>query len=121
MSKVALVVDDSMVIRKMVSQTLTKLGFETIEAADGVAGLEASTGKELALVITDLNMPRMDGMDFIRELRRLPAHKFTPVVFLTTEMADGLKDEARAVGATAWIVKPFQPEKIITVVQKIAG
>jgi len=121
MSKLVLVVDDSLVIRKMVCQTLVKLGFETCEAADGMAGLEAAKGKELALVITDYNMPRMNGLEFIKELRTVDGHKFTPVVFLTTEMEETLRNEARAAGATAWVVKPFQPEKIISVVQKIAA
>ncbi len=121
MSKVALVVDDSMIIRKMVSQTLVKLGFEVIDAPDGMAGLEAATGKELALIITDYNMPRMNGLELIKELRALPGHKFTPVVFLTTEMEERLRNEARAAGATAWIVKPFHPDKVVAVVQKLAA
>lgn len=121
MSKVALVVDDSMVIRKMVCQTLAKLGFETLEAPDGMAAMAAATGKELTLVITDYNMPRMNGLEFIKELRAIDGHKFTPVVFLTTEMEERLRNEARAAGATAWIVKPFHPDKVIAVVQKLAA
>jgi len=118
--KLALVVDDSLVIRKMVSQTLKTLGFETIDAADGKQAIEKAKGKELALVITDFNMPVMNGIEFIRELRTLPGHKFTPTVFLTTESDDGIRDQARSAGATAWIVKPFHPDKVIAVVNRLS-
>ena len=121
MSKVALVVDDSMIIRKLVCKTLSALGFETVEAPDGIAGLEAATGKELAVVITDYNMPRMNGLELTKGLRAVPGHEFTPIVFLTTEMDPVLRTEARLAGVTAWIVKPFQPEKVIEVVQKVAA
>jgi two-component system, chemotaxis family, chemotaxis protein CheY len=120
-AKLALVVDDSMVIRKLVCQTLKGAGFETIEASNGRDGL-ALTAKHdsLALIITDQNMPQMAGIEFIQALRFNPHHKFTPVVFLTTETEDQIRLDARAAGATAWIVKPFHPDKILSVVKRIA-
>jgi two-component system chemotaxis response regulator CheY len=121
MAKIVLVVDDSLVIRKLVTQTLKGAGFETIEAPNGKAGLElAKTHGELALVLTDQNMPVMSGLEFIQALRLEPAHKFTPVVFLTTEDDDQMRGDARAAGATAWIVKPFHPDKVLSVVNRIS-
>jgi two-component system chemotaxis response regulator CheY len=121
MAKTILVVDDSLMIRKLVTQTLKGAGFETIEAPNGQAALElAKTHGELALVLTDQNMPIMSGIEFIQALRQESAHKFTPIVFLTTESGDAIRDQARAAGATAWIVKPFQPEKVLSVVNRLA-
>ncbi|AKU94039.1 Chemotaxis regulator - transmits chemoreceptor signals to flagelllar motor components CheY [Labilithrix luteola] len=121
MTKLALVVDDSMVIRKMVTATLKQLGFETVEAGNGKDALSVAQGKTLALVITDLNMPVMNGLEFIRELRADASHKFTPIVFLTTENENQIREDARAAGATAWVVKPFHPDKIISVIQRVAA
>jgi two-component system chemotaxis response regulator CheY len=121
MAKTILVVDDSLMIRKLVTQTLKGAGFETIEAPNGQAALAlAKSHGELALVITDQNMPVMSGLEFIQALREEPTHKFTPIVFLTTESGDAIRDQARAAGATAWIVKPFQAEKVLMVVNKVA-
>lgn len=121
MAKTILVVDDSLMIRKLVTQTLKGAGFETIEAPNGQAALAlAKSHGELALVITDQNMPVMSGLEFIQALREEATHKFTPIVFLTTESGDAIRDQARAAGATAWIVKPFQPEKVLMVVNKVA-
>ena len=121
MSKNALVVDDSLVIRKMVSQTLQAAGFAVVQAANGKEAADLARGKEFTLVITDLNMPVMSGLELIKELRSQPEHKFTPIVFLTTEVDEALRDEARAAGATAWIQKPFHPDKVLSVVQRIAA
>ncbi len=122
MPKTVLIVDDSMVVRKLVSKTLTEAGFTIVEAPNGKEALEvAKKNADLALVITDQNMPVMTGIEFIRELRQQASHKFTPVVFLTTESQETLRDEAREAGATAWIVKPFNPEKVLSVVQRIAA
>jgi len=118
--KVALVVDDSLVIRKMVTQTLKALGFETLDAPDGKQAIAKAKGTALALVITDFNMPVMNGIEFIRELRALPEHKFTPAVFLTTENSDKIREEARSAGATAWIVKPFHADKVVAVVNRLS-
>ena len=120
MSKTALVVDDSLSIRKLVARTLQQAGFSVLEAANGQEGLDRLKGQPVSLVITDLNMPVMDGLEFIRSLRDEPDHRFTSVVFLTTEVDEKHKLAARAVGATAWIVKPVHPEKVMTVVRKIA-
>ena len=119
MAKTALVVDDSMSIRRLVGKTLQGAGFEVLEAANGQEGLDRLKGRQVSLVITDLNMPVMDGLDFIRALRCDKDQKFTPVVFLTTEMDEAKKSEARSAGATAWIVKPFHPDKIMTVVSRL--
>jgi two-component system chemotaxis response regulator CheY len=120
--KVALVVDDSMTVRKLVGAALAKLEIKMVEAANGRDALDrAAENPDLALVITDLNMPIMDGLDFIRGLREQATHRFTKVVFLTTEAgADKIK-EAREAGATAWIVKPFHPEKILSLVQRLVA
>ncbi len=119
MSKVALVVDDSMVIRKMVTMALKAMSFEVLEAPDGRQALEVAKGKVLALVITDLNMPVMTGLEFVHEFRADPDHKRTPVLFLTTETGEAMRNEARRAGATAWLVKPFHPEKLVAVVEKL--
>jgi two-component system chemotaxis response regulator CheY len=121
MKKVALVVDDSLVIRKLVLRTLAEADFEVLTAANGKDALDQATGKQLALVITDFNMPTMNGLELIRALRQLEEHKFTPIVFLTTEIDEQLQNEARASGASAWIQKPFTPEKVLSVVSRIAG
>lgn len=121
MSKQALVVDDSLVIRRMVAMALTAAGFEVALAANGKEALDKAQTQSFAIVITDLNMPVMDGLELIRGLRDIAAHKFTPIIFLTTETDSTKRDEAREAGATAWIQKPFQPEKILSVVNRIAG
>jgi len=113
------VVDDSMSIRRLVGKTLQGVGFEVIEASNGQEALDRLVGRTVQLVITDLNMPVMDGLEFIRALRDDKAQKFTPVVFLTTETDEGRMGDARSAGATAWVVKPFHPEKILTVVQRL--
>lgn len=121
MNKNALVVDDSLVIRRLVAQTLKGVGYEIVQAANGKEAVSAARGNPFALVVTDLNMPVMNGIELIKELRCLPEHRFTPIVFLTTEVDEQLRDEARGAGATAWIQKPFHPDKVLSVVQRIAG
>lgn len=122
MSNTALVVDDSRSIRMLVSRCLTQAGFVVIEAADGREALgKLKDQSSVQLVITDINMPVMDGLDLIRAIRADARHKFTPVVFLTTESEESKKQEARAAGATAWIIKPFHPDKVMAVVQRVVG
>ena len=122
MSKRALVVDDSLTIRRLVGQLLKNNGFEVVDAQKGKeAADKAKADPTFSLVITDLNMPVMDGIEFIRELRSVPDYKFVPVIFLTTESDTVKREDARAIGATAWIVKPFAPEKVLAVVQRIAA
>jgi len=119
MSKTVLVVDDSTSMRQMVSFTMKEAGFEVIEGTNGEDALAHIQGKSVNLVITDLNMPVMDGMTLIRQLRAKAEFKFTPILMLTTESQDAKKQEGRAAGATGWIVKPFNPEQLLQVVAKV--
>jgi two-component system chemotaxis response regulator CheY len=119
MVKRVLAVDDSRTMREMVSFTLKKAGYEVVEAEDGQAALKAVAGLTVDAVITDLNMPNMNGFDLIRALRASPSFKFTPILMLTTEGDAAKKAEGKAAGATGWIIKPFIPEKLIEVVNKI--
>ncbi len=120
MSKKALTVDDSKTMREMVSFTLKKEGFEVIEAEDGQDALSKVSGP-LDVIITDLNMPNMNGMELIRALRGKPEYRTTPILMLTTESDDSKKSEGKSAGATGWIVKPFNPEKLIQVVNKVCA
>jgi two-component system chemotaxis response regulator CheY len=120
MKKTILSVDDSATIRQMVAFTLRTAGYDVIEAKDGKDALR-NVERPLAMVITDLNMPTMDGISLIRELRSHPKTKYVPIVVLTTESEPAKKQEARSAGATAWIVKPFRPEQLTAVVQKVLG
>jgi two-component system chemotaxis response regulator CheY len=121
MSRVALVVDDSLTVRKLVSRCLQQAGFEVIEATNGKEALESAQKHPFALIVTDYNMPIMDGLEFVRSARDIEQHKFTPIVFLTTEGDTAKKDEAKAAGVTAWIIKPFSPEKVLSVVNRVVG
>jgi len=124
MSKFALVVDDSASMRQMVSFTLKGAGFQVIEGGNGQEALDKlaqAPGGKVDLIITDLNMPVMDGITFIRNARTRPALKFTPILMLTTESGENRKAEGKAAGATVWIVKPFQPEQLLKVVQKVVA
>ena len=121
MKKKVLTVDDSRTMRDMVSFTLKGAGYDVVEAADGQQALGVIGANKVDLVITDLNMPVMDGLTLIRRLRAPPAHRTLPILMLTTEADEKKKSEGRAVGATGWIVKPFNPEKLISVVQKVCG
>lgn len=120
MSKTILVVDDSVSMRQMVTFTLKGAGFEVVEAGDGKEAVaKLNGGAKPNLVITDLNMPNMDGISLIKEIRGMAAHKFTPVLMLTTESADDKKKEGQAAGATGWIVKPFNPEQMLATIKKV--
>ncbi len=119
MSKRVLTVDDSQTIREMVSFTLKGAGFEVVEAEDGRKALDLLGSTKVDVIITDLNMPNMDGITLIKELRANPAHKFVPILMLTTESQEAKKSEGRGAGATGWIVKPFDPEKLVQVVNKV--
>ena len=105
----------------MVNLTLTTAGYAIIEAADGRDGLAKAGAKQVDMVITDLNMPGMDGMTMIRELRKLPAYRGVPIVFLTTESDGDKKREGKEAGATAWITKPFKQDQLLAIVKKILG
>jgi two-component system, chemotaxis family, chemotaxis protein CheY len=121
MHKTILAVDDSASMRMMLSFTLQESGYRVIEAKDGRDGLAKLQTEKVDMVITDLNMPHMDGISLIHSVRQHPASKFTPVIMLTTESHDFRKKEARAAGATGWITKPFQPEQLLAVVRKVLG
>jgi len=120
MSKTVLVVDDSVSMRQMVTFTLKGAGFEVVEAGDGKEAVaKLNGGAKPNLVITDLNMPNMDGISLIKEIRSMAAHKFTPVLMLTTESAGDKKKEGQSAGATGWIVKPFNPDQMLATIKKV--
>nr|CRH07022.1 Chemotaxis protein cheY [Candidatus Magnetococcus massalia] len=114
-------VDDSSSVRQMVGMTLKGAGYQVVEAADGQIAFNTLKTKPVDMVITDLNMPNMDGIQLIKNLRTLPAFKFTPIVMLTTESQASRKQEGKSAGATGWIVKPFKPDQLLTVVKKVLG
>jgi two-component system, chemotaxis family, chemotaxis protein CheY len=119
MAKRVLTVDDSKTMRDMVGFTLRGAGFEVLEAEDGVCALKVLEGAKVDLVITDINMPNMDGVTLVKRLRAQPVFKSTPILILTTESGEDKKTEGRAAGATGWIVKPFAPDKLLQVVNKV--
>ncbi len=114
-----LAVDDSPSMRKMVSFTLSSAGFKVVEAVDGVDALEKAQAQNIDLVLADQNMPRLDGIGLTRKLRENPNFKATPILILTTESSDLMKQAGRAAGATGWLVKPFDPNRLIEVIQKV--
>lgn len=121
MAKTVLSVDDSGSIRQMVSFTLKSAGYNVVEAVDGQDGLDKAKQKTVDLVLTDQNMPRMDGLTLIKSLRAMPAYRSVPILMLTTESGDAMKMQGKAAGATGWIVKPFDPQKLLEVVKKVIG
>ena len=121
MSKTILTIDDSASIRQMVAVTLSAAGYRVLEACDGADGYGKATANAVNAVITDLNMPVMGGLDFIRKYRAHPSSAGVPILFLTTESSDEVKQQARAAGAPGWIVKPFKQDQLLAVVRKVAG
>ncbi len=121
MSKIIMTVDDSASVRQMVNFTLRNAGYDVIEAADGRDALSKLNGSPVHMVITDLNMPNLDGIGLIRALRAIATYKFIPIIMLTTESQAEKKQEGKTAGATGWIVKPFQPEQLLAVVKKVLG
>lgn len=119
MKKTILIVDDSISIRQVVGMTLRGAGFDVIEAVDGRDALNRCDGRKLNLIISDVNMPVMDGLTFVTELKQRPAYRFTPVIMLTTEGAEDKKAAGKAAGAKAWVVKPFRAEQMLDAVQKL--
>jgi two-component system chemotaxis response regulator CheY len=119
--KTVLVIEDSLPMRQMVACTMQTHGYEVIEAVDGIDGLGKAMGHAVDLVLTDQNMPHMDGLSLIRSLRGLPDYASTPILMLTTESSSAMKSEGRAAGATGWIVKPFDPQRLVEVVRKLIG
>jgi len=121
MAKKALTVDDTTSMRKMVAFALKQAGFDAIEAPDGQAGLNEAKKQAFDLIVTDQNMPGMDGLTLIKTLRGLPQYQSTPILMLTTEAGDTMKAQGRAAGATGWVVKPFDPQRFIDLIKKITA
>lgn len=119
MSKTILVVDDSASLRMAVRIALEGAGYTVIEAGDGKLGLAALTGQTIHLIISDVNMPNMDGLTMVTEIKKDPKYKFTPVIMLTTEAGADMKEKGRAAGAKAWMIKPFKPEQMLQAAQKL--
>ena len=119
MAKTIMVVDDSASVRQVVSMSLKGAGYDIIEGCDGVDALSKLTGQKVHLIISDVNMPNMDGITFVKEVKKLDSYKFTPIIMLTTESQEGKKQEGQAAGAKAWIVKPFLPEQMLDAVSKL--
>lgn len=121
MQKTIMAVDDSASVRQMVGFTLKEAGYEVIEATDGIDALSKLIGKQISMILTDLNMPKMDGIEMIRQVRSNSNYKYIPIVLLTTESQTNKKQEGKMAGATGWIVKPFKPEQLLAVVRKLLG
>lgn len=121
MGKTVMTVDDSASIRQMVSFTLKNAGYDVIEATNGQDAVAKLSGNNVNMVLTDLNMPVMDGLELIRTIRSGSSHKFIPIIMLTTESQDEKKKEGKTAGATGWIVKPFKPQQLLAVVKKVLG
>jgi len=119
MGKTILIVDDSPSVRQVVRMTLKGAGYDVVEGVDGSDALTKLDGQKIHLIISDVNMPKMDGITFVTEAKKLPAYKFTPIVMLTTESDPAKKAAGQAAGAKAWVVKPFQPEQMLAVVSKL--
>lgn len=116
-----LTADDSASMRQMVTFTLKGAGHEVIEAVDGKDALQKAKTTKADLVLTDVNMPQLDGIGLVKQLRGLPNYKFTPILLLTTESAPEKKQEGKAAGATGWLVKPFNPDQLLATVKKVLG
>jgi two-component system chemotaxis response regulator CheY len=121
MAKLIMTADDSASVRQMVSFTLKQTGYDVVEAVDGQDALAKLSGQKVDMLITDLNMPNLDGIGLIKGVRGGTINKFIPIIMLTTESQDAKKGEGKAAGATGWIVKPFKPEQLIAVVKKVLG
>ena len=119
MAKTIMVVDDSASLRQVVGIALKGAGYDVIEGCDGKDALAKMTGQKIHLIISDVNMPNMDGITFVKAVKQLPNYKFTPVIMLTTESQESKKAEGQAAGAKAWVVKPFKPEQMLGAVQKL--
>ena len=119
MAKNVLVVDDSSSVRQVVGTALQSAGYDVIEAVDGKDALSKLTGQKVHLIISDVNMPNMDGITFVKEVKKLANYKFTPIIMLTTESQESKKAEGQAAGAKAWVVKPFQPAQMLAAVSKL--
>lgn len=120
MSKSILVVDDSPSVRQVVGLSLKNAGYDVVEAEDGMKALEALDGSRFHLIISDVNMPIMDGLTFVKQAKEKDAYRFTPILMLTTESGDDMKQAGKAAGVKAWLVKPFKPDVLLSAVSKLA-
>ena len=121
MSETIMTVDDSASIRQMVSFTLKQAGYNVVEAVDGQDALDKLQTATVQMIITDLNMPNLNGIELIRAVRANPTHRFVPIVMLTTESNADTKQQGKEAGATGWIVKPFKPDQLLAVIRKVLG
>jgi two-component system, chemotaxis family, chemotaxis protein CheY len=121
MPKTIMTADDSSSVRQMVAFTLKQAGYDVVEAIDGQEALTKMTTQPIHMLITDLNMPRLDGIELVKKVRALPQYKFMPIILLTTESQEDKKQAGKAAGATGWIIKPFKPEQLLGVVKKVLG
>jgi len=119
MAKTVLIVDDSASLRQVVHIALKGAGYDVLEGCDGKDALSKMTGQKIHLIISDVNMPNMDGITFVKEVKKLANYKFTPIIMLTTESQEAKKHEGQAAGAKAWVVKPFKPEQMLMAVSKL--
>ena len=119
MSKTILIVDDSSSVRVVLKAALMGAGYNVLEGSDGKDGISKLTGQKVHLIISDVNMPNMNGIEMVKTIKQMPAYKFTPVCMLTTESEQSMIAEGKAAGAKAWIVKPFQPPKLLDAVSKL--
>jgi two-component system, chemotaxis family, chemotaxis protein CheY len=119
MAKTILIVDDSWSVLQVLRLTLTSAGYNVIEGKDGADALTKLTGQEIQLIICDVNMPNMDGISFVKEIKKSDIYKFTPIIMLTTESQEKKKQQGQEAGAKAWLVKPFQPVQLLNVVAKL--
>ncbi len=120
MGLTVLIVDDSRTIRQQVGFTLTKEGFSVLEAEDGDEALAKLKGTQVSLVISDVNMPKMNGFELVEAIRKLEGYKFVPIIMLTTESGGEMVGRGKQAGASGWLVKPFNPEQLVTAVKKLA-
>jgi two-component system chemotaxis response regulator CheY len=121
MAKNIMIVDDSASLRQVVSIALRGAGYDVVEACDGKDALAKLDGRKFHLIVSDVNMPNMDGISFVRAAKQLSAYKFTPIIMLTTEAGEAMKQQGQAAGAKAWVVKPFRPEQILHAVSKLVS
>ncbi len=119
MNKTIMVVDDSASLRQVVRIALTQVGYDVVEGCDGRDALAKLTGQKIHLIISDVNMPNMDGISFVKEVKKHPQYRFTPIIMLTTESQETKKQEGQAAGAKAWVVKPFKPDQMLQAVSKL--
>jgi len=119
MAKTILIVDDSSSLRNVVKIALVDAGYDVIEGGDGNEGIKALDGRKVHLIISDVNMPNMDGITMVKEIKTMASYQFTPIIMLTTEAGDDLKSQGKAAGVKAWVVKPFKPDQMLNAVSKL--